>query len=288
MITFSKLGEYGRLGNQLFQYAALRALSLRKGYEFKIPNQNNMTWHGQKSLLSEFNITAKEYSSEDINKIQYHYNEPSWRTIDGNFFNLPDNTNFHGFFQSTWYFQEFSEEIKRELSPKQKYIDDAIEYITKIKEKFPEHEIISTHIRRGNVVTDDSLKTIYNGYYSENGEYFKYLESAKKEFENKKVKFLVFSGGAKWDENNEPEIEWCKKHLVGDEYLFSEQGEPMGDYTRIMYSDHNILSPASSYGWWAAFSNPNKNKIIVAPRAYLVDEPNFLRHMFYPESFILK
>ena len=30
MITFNELGKYGRLGNQLFQYAALRALSLKK------------------------------------------------------------------------------------------------------------------------------------------------------------------------------------------------------------------------------------------------------------------
>ena len=33
MITFSNLGKYGRLGNQLFQYAALKGLSIKKGYE---------------------------------------------------------------------------------------------------------------------------------------------------------------------------------------------------------------------------------------------------------------
>ena len=58
MITFFELGKLGRLGNQLFQYAALRSLSLEKGYESKIPNPNTCEWHGQKCLLGEFNIQS--------------------------------------------------------------------------------------------------------------------------------------------------------------------------------------------------------------------------------------
>ena len=33
MITFSQLGKHGRLGNQLFQYAALKGLSVKNGYD---------------------------------------------------------------------------------------------------------------------------------------------------------------------------------------------------------------------------------------------------------------
>jgi D-alanyl-D-alanine carboxypeptidase len=32
MVTFHKLGELGRLGNQLFQYAALKGLASKTGY----------------------------------------------------------------------------------------------------------------------------------------------------------------------------------------------------------------------------------------------------------------
>jgi len=32
MITFLELGKLGRLGNQLFQYSALKSLALRNGY----------------------------------------------------------------------------------------------------------------------------------------------------------------------------------------------------------------------------------------------------------------
>ena len=37
MITFYTLGEMGRLGNQLFQYAALKGLGLKNGFQVKIP-----------------------------------------------------------------------------------------------------------------------------------------------------------------------------------------------------------------------------------------------------------
>ena len=46
----------GGLGNQLFQYAALRALSLKKEYEISLPLLEDKVWHGQKCLLGNFTI----------------------------------------------------------------------------------------------------------------------------------------------------------------------------------------------------------------------------------------
>jgi hypothetical protein len=66
MITFHKLGELGRLGNQLFQYAALKGLALKNGYEVKIPNPQTMSWHGQTSLLDKFNIECEYATQYDI------------------------------------------------------------------------------------------------------------------------------------------------------------------------------------------------------------------------------
>ena len=50
MITFSKLGEYGRLGNQLFQYSILYSVGTENGYDYMIPNIDDKVWHGQKCL----------------------------------------------------------------------------------------------------------------------------------------------------------------------------------------------------------------------------------------------
>ena len=40
MIGFNHLGQHGRLGNQMFQYAALRGIAAARGYDFAIPQSN--------------------------------------------------------------------------------------------------------------------------------------------------------------------------------------------------------------------------------------------------------
>ena len=37
MLAFNNIGSLGRLGNQMFEYAALRGIAAKHGYEFMIP-----------------------------------------------------------------------------------------------------------------------------------------------------------------------------------------------------------------------------------------------------------
>ena len=104
MVTFHKLGELGRLGNQLFQYAALKGLASKNGYTAKIPNPNTMEWQGQRCLLDKFNLDCEYLTDDDKKSIKHIYNELNWQTQDKNFFTLPDNTTLEGFFQSIFYF----------------------------------------------------------------------------------------------------------------------------------------------------------------------------------------
>ena len=113
MITFHKLGENGRLGNQLFQYAALRALSLENNYEIKIPIPTQRDWHGQSCLLENFNIGCDFLTASDLENLQFLYNEPDHMKYDENFFKIPDNSSINGFFQSTFYFGNFANQIKK-------------------------------------------------------------------------------------------------------------------------------------------------------------------------------
>jgi len=123
MVTFHKLGENGRLGNQLFQYAALKGLATKNGYDMKIPNPQTMSWHGQICLLDKFNIQCEYLTQKDANNLQHMYEEPNWKQYDSNFFNLPDNTTIDGYYQSIFYFQHIQKEIKKELTPINYYLD---------------------------------------------------------------------------------------------------------------------------------------------------------------------
>ena len=87
MITFSKLGKLGRLGNQLFQYAAIRGLSIKNSYEFKIPKVVK-NFHGQEYLLNNFSIPEDKFSylTFPLSLINKKYKEKSAEFIDKNFF----------------------------------------------------------------------------------------------------------------------------------------------------------------------------------------------------------
>jgi len=285
MITFHKLGELGRLGNQLFQYAALKGLALKTGYEVKIPNPKTMSWHGQICLLDKFNIDCDYLNQDDANGLQYLYGEPNWKTYDENFFNIPDNSTIEGFFQSTFYFEHCSEQIKKELTPKQEYLDKATKFIDYLKGQH-NCEIVSVHVRRGDNMTNGQTGLIQA--FEPGGMYEAYFNEAKKVFEGKNVKFLVFTGGQRFNEDNKIDVDWCRSFFKGDEFLFSEGNQQIDDFSLIMSCDHNILSHASSFGWWASYVNPNPNKIVVAPKYYHPDEPSLIREKFYPKEYILK
>ena len=282
MVTFHKLGENGRLGNQLFQYAALKGLAIKNGYDVKIPNPQTMSWHGQVCLLDKFNIECDYLTQEDVNTLQYLYGEPNWKTYDENFFNTPDNTTIDGYYQSLFYFEHISEQIKKELTPKKEYIDAAITEINFLKEHL-QCEIVSVHVRRGDNMTNGQTGLIQA--FEPGGVYETYFNEAKKVFDGKRVKFLVFTGGQRFNEDNKIDVDWCRNFFKGDEFLFSEGNTQIDDFALIMNCDHNILSHASSFGWWAAYINPNPNKIVVAPEWYHPDEPTLKREKFYPKEY---
>jgi len=283
MIYFKKLGEMGRLGNQMFQYAALRGLCLLNGYRAVISNLSAKSCHGQSGLLNEFNIKADIYKGE----LSYgRYKEPSWRRVDENFFDLKDNRTIEGYFQSIFYFQHRKETIKQELTPKHHHLEAAMVKINGIREMY-NAEVVSVHLRRGDNLTEPRSIPNYGKVYEDNGVFFRYLLKAKNVFLGRKVKFLVFTGGARGKEDNTPDMDWCRKNLIGDEYVFLDGEDPVSDFSRIMLCDHNILSHISSFGWWAAYLNRNPNRITVAPEYYHPEEPTLKRHMFYPKGYIL-
>ena len=275
MITSSSLGANGRLGNQLFQYAALKSLSLAKGYEIRIPNPETRSWDGQTCLLNNFSISSKFLTNEDIPKITCTYREPSPMHFDAAFFSIPDGTNLHGYFQFTQYFMDNEEAVKKELTPKTIFLEQAKEFLSKY-----DKPVVSVHVRKGDNDNGNSIDM-----FQQDGYFLGYLKEAIRKFPG--CEFLVFSGGAKGPNENEEDIRWCRDNL-GITASYSEQASVMDDFSRIMLCDHNILSQSSSFGWWAAYQNPSKDKVVIAPNKYHHDTPDYTHRLgFYPESFTI-
>jgi hypothetical protein len=289
MITFTQLGKYGRLGNQLFQYAALRGIALEKNLEAKIPDFNNFHWHGQNCVLNNFNLSLEKYTQKDINKLKYRYTERNWEGLD-DISIIKDNTDLFGFFQNIKYFEKYENEIKNDFSIKENIQETSKKYIKSLKSQH-NNDIISLHIRRGDVT--DGTNKLYGGierYIGKDGRLEKtsvlgkYIEDAKKLFEG--CKFLVFSGGSrKGNDFNQSDIEWCKENLIGDEFIFHEGGSEIQDFCTISNCDGNIITPQSTFGWWAAYLNKNNN-VVVPKYFWLSPEYKKLEKKgFYPNNW---
>jgi len=288
VITFSQLGKYGRLGNQLFQYAALRSLSLKKGYECKIPDPQKMEWHGQKCLLDQFNIKAGYLEEKDYSKISYRYYEPMIEKADKNFLHLGDGADIIGYFQSYQYFKDYEKEIVEELTPNDILLNKAGEILERIKEQ--DTEIVSLHVRRGD--NQDGTNPQYNDFYGKNdvltddSPYGKYLKQTFEIFKNKKVKYLVFSGGTRAKKgSNLTDIQWCKNNIKGDNIVYSEDLSDIMDFTLMTLCDHNVICHLSSFGYWSGILNNNPDKIVVAPEDYSLGQDNRTANGFYPKEW---
>jgi hypothetical protein len=282
MITNTHLGSYGRLGNQLFQYAILLVVGDVNNYEVKIPILDDKIHHGQKCLLNNFNITAKTLTSNDI--ITSNYKESNL-DYDPYVFCVPDNCDLIGYFGSYKYLKNHENLIIKELTPSNYLIEYNQNRLLKIKEQYPDYMIVSLHIRRG----DTSLEMFGNNKtsFDTNSSWFSYLSDAKKIFKYKKCKFLIFTGG-NHNDHNENDYDWCRNNLNTEEYIYCNDGNnsTIDDFTMMYLSDAHILSPLSTLSWWAGFLNKKNNKITVAPKKwhYLVNE---MPNGFYPDNFIL-
>ena len=288
MITFQQLGSHGRLGNQLFQYAALKSLGLSKGYDVKIPDPSQCEWHGQQCLLGNFSLECDYVNQADISSIQYSYFEPDINRYQ-DLADLPDNTNLSGFFQSTKYFEAHKNQIKKEFRLRESIQIQAQERVAQIK-RDNQCEVVSVHVRRGDL-TDGTTEEPINylgkgGSFEENSIFGRYLVAAKKIFQGKRVKFLVFSGGSRAGDNDTSDINWCRNNFAGDEFIFSDGKSAIEDFALIKNCDHNITSHSTTFGWWAAYLNENENKIVCAPEYYFVQDRELLREAFYPEDWI--
>lgn len=97
MISFSKLGSYGRLGNQLFQYAFLRTTAERLGVSFYCP-----TWGGDEL----FDLNDSGLRSAEPEGIFIDFDSHPEAGYDTGALNILDHTEIQGFFQSEKYFQD--------------------------------------------------------------------------------------------------------------------------------------------------------------------------------------
>ena len=263
MLAFNQIGNLGRLGNQMFEYAAVRGIADKHGYEWCIPPFNR-TGIENYSLQQCFKLeSVKEENLNFIENYQY-VQEPHFHFSEELFEKCPDNVSLHGFFQTEKYFQHISDEIRKDFTFHDEHLVLCKEMIESI-----EGEPIMLHVRRGDPNLTDSRG--FKWSYTQCGDQHpvqpvEYYERALAEFDDDQP-VIVFSDSVDWVKEQE--------FFSGDRFLISEPVDKYSDGSYTPYTDLCLMSLCShaiiansSMSWWGAWLIANPNKKVIAPRMW--------------------
>ena len=245
MISFNQLGNLGRLGNQMFQYASLRGIAANRGFDFCIPPEYSFGVSDPNVKNSKTNI----HTAFDLSKCN-KFLEPNKMVMESGFHfdeylfnNCDDNVDLYGYFQSEKYFKNIEDEIRKDFTFKPKVVQSCKEIIAN---EIGSSELISLHIRRSDYLHLQSFHPVPPIEY--------YIESLKKLPD---VPVLIFSD----------DIDWCLMQSVfdPDRFFVSQANSAEHDMCFMSLCKYHIIAN-SSFSWWGAWLA--KSEKVIAPKIW--------------------
>lgn len=270
----------GGLGNQMFQYATARALAEDR----KCPLKLDISGFDESRLrsyeLNKLNIVEDLASEEEIYSLKNkrarsprkfihrisrnlrikklkHFREVHWARFDEMLFkaNLP--LYISGGFQSYKYFDRHRSMIVEELMPKNPLAGKNKELAAHISSC----NSVSVHVRRGDYVTSEKASKKHGvltlDYYEQA------IGIIKGKIEN--PVFFIFSNDKEWVLEN---LKFnCQKVFVDNNDVESGHED-----IRLMSLCKSNITANSSFSWWGAYLNLNREKTVVAPANWLACE----------------
>lgn len=284
MITFTAIGNLGRLGNSLFQYAAAKSLSISNNSDLYLPADiYERIWHGQKCLLKNFSLNFKTIE-ENTNVPTTTFHEPyqySRRFMP--FFFEQSNVNLFGHFECEKYFEKYKDVIMKEFSISSCLEEYANNFINNIKQG-NNLKVIGLHIRRGDDVEVHNIRFLSDA--GESSWLYNYITKALSFFDGDKT-IIIFTGGSRDTQDNTNDALWCEENikpklLKYGNIIISQTDDPMKDYALIKNCDGIIISNISTFAWWASYTN-NNNALTIVPKQ-VPNGPNL--DEYWAEKFI--
>ena len=254
MIGYNRLGCNGRLGNQMFQYAALRGIADKRGYEWKIPPEDYQHTANY-GLFETFEMSnVKKENIGFVNGQSVQENDHCF--ISEFFTECPDDISLDGFFQTEKYFNHISDQIRQDYTFKKGYLEPCKQYIDSL-DKPP----IFLHVRQADNIGREQFHPILP---------ISYFEECLQEFPEDTPCF-VFTD----------DLAWCKSqdYFKQDRFLFNENVQrysyvsmdglgkmqntllPQVDLCLMSLCSGAIIAN-SSFSWWGAWLQNNRGKVI--------------------------
>jgi Glycosyl transferase family 11. len=272
----------GGLGNQLFQYAAAYSLSRVHQTNLKIDITAFKDYKLRSPELEKFNLDLQYATSNEINNLKTRgfidklinfissekrkkeYKEKFFH-FDNKFFQLGSNVYLSGYFQSEKYFYNVKEELRNKLNL------SLLNYRVSntILNDINSNNSIAIHVRISDYAKPENNE--YHGILSS-----VYYKAAIQYLQNKfpHSKYYVFSDDLEKANQLFENINIIKYQLI-------ETGNSLTDFYLMSQCKHNIIAN-SSFSWWAAWLNPNPDKMVIAPKNWFNKGPQDTQDLFPP------
>lgn len=284
----------GGLGNQMFQYAAGRALSTWIGQPLRldVSGFSNYKLHNGFELSRLFAGPMELATLEEMKQLlgwraapkirqqllrqrfallrgkrfvvepHFHY----WAGVD----RLTSNVYLSGYWQSEKYFKNIEHRIRADFVFKQPMSGGN----QNIADSISQCNAISLHVRRGDYIQNTNTPTMHAACSLD---YYR-LAIKKISREIKQPVFFVFSD----------DIDWVKTNLKIDfpcQYVDQNHGaESYNDMRLMSLCRHHIIAN-SSFSWWGAWLNQRMDKIVIYPKKWFNDPCNDISDLT-PETWI--
>jgi len=250
MIGFNHLGRLGRIGNQMFQYAALRGIAANNGVGYCFPFYQQAVDTGDGNMLrtelfdcfnmesiSELNIQSIDNNRPIVQEETFNFNERLFN-------NCSDWVSLWGFFQSEKYFKNVEDIIRKDFIFKDEILEPCKEMMDSVGGK-----VVGLHIRRTDFLTNPNHNFVGLEYY----------KKALDKFDDS-TNVLVLSDDSKW----------CHEQSLfqDDRFMISDSESGYIDMC-LMSMCTDFIIGNSTFSWWAAWLG-NKGKVI-APSNWFPD-----------------
>lgn len=271
----------GGLGNQMFQYAVGRALSLERGTPLRLDTQDFKGYrlHNGFELETVFKLDAKLASSSDVRQVLgfrafgairrglFRRQLAVFRGPNLLVDNLyghrpkisqaPDACYLMGNWQSEKYFRHIEDTIRGDFSFKTPLVGQNAEVAAQIKTC----TAVSLHVRRGDIAANPAALAVH-GLCS-----LDYYQRAVRFITDRvaQPEFFVFSDDLSWVRENLQLGYPC--HYIGH----NKGSDSYNDMRLMSLCRHHIIAN-SSFSWWGAWLNPRQDNIVVAPERWFAAE----------------
>jgi hypothetical protein len=269
----------GGLGNQMFQYALGRQLSIKYNIPFKLDlsflldrsKKSNFTYRNYdldifaispafanyfESLNGE-SPRYKKYINLGMNFLRispFTVVQEKTFNFDKEILEKPDNCYFVGYWQSEKYFKAIESTIRNDFSL-------GADPDLSLSNQIQSSESICLNVRRGDYVTNP-VTNKHHGVC--NAEYFYKAIDKIKNF-TEKPKIFVFSD----------DITWCIENLMFEDptvfVTHNYAGKKFEKYLKLMSLCKYFIIPNSSFGWWAAWLSSFPQKKVIAPHNWIAN-----------------